>query len=87
MPLNSDNKHATVKLPNDLGTINIYFGSAPGIGLIMLIYLFFLIIHQVFIEHLLCVSCVLGTQNKAFKEFFVLLTECTFERETYKLTR
>lgn len=30
---------------------------------------FFFIIQQVFIEHLLYVSCVLGTQNKAVRRY------------------
>lgn len=49
-----------------MGTINVCFGDVPGIVLIIVIVsflppFFFLTIWQIFIEHLLCVRCVLGT--------------------------
>lgn len=60
-----------MNLLSDMETINIYFDKVPGVGFIRLIVSFicFFVIQQIFIEHLLCVRCVLGTQNKAANNF------------------
>lgn len=65
-----------MNLLNDMETITISFDKVPGVGFIRLIVsficlcvFFFSLIQQIFMEHLLCVRCVLATQNRAADKF------------------